>query len=141
MSTLEIKKEVKGALKELEINIKLNDKLIDIINEYVEFVEKNIPDEFMESFGIGVAGSHDQFGSHYGFESTHDYSGERVYRVAGHGYNIANDFNAYVTGSNFTQMLEFAKQIPKFINYGVKVLKNNNEAANNIIEKLREIEF
>lgn len=135
MKTSEIKVTAKETLKEIDVHVKANERLSDIVNSYVEWAEKNVPKEFFHQFGIGIAGSHSQFGDIIGF-----YSGE-YYRVTGSGYYIANDFSAWVNGSDFHQMLIFAGKIPTFIKNGTASLSNSNKEALTLVDKLESIDL
>lgn len=119
--------------EELKKEKKLRENLENLIEEYVEFIEKNIPDEFMADFGVGPAGSHSQFGTHYGFLTDFGYS------VPGPGFNIAGDFNAKVSGSNLNDMKEFAENIPNIFCDGLEIIKNSNKNVETTINKLNEI--
>lgn len=140
METSVIKKEMVSTLKsELELHVSVRESLESLINEYIEFIEKNVYSEFYEYFGIGVAGSHSQFGSHYGFlvNKCDDYNGNyEYYAVPGNGYCIANDFNARVSGSNFIEMKEFAAKITEYVKNGIKQLESANEETQKIINTI-----
>lgn len=136
MNTLELKKEMVSTLKnELQIEVNVRESLEALLNEYIDFIKEEVSSEFRRYFGIGIAGSHSQFGSHYGFFIERDY--QDCYAVPGQGYCIANDFDAKVTGSNFFEMKEFAKNIPLYVKKGIEKLKAENKETMEIINKIQ----
>jgi len=139
MTTIEIKKEVVIKLQEvLDLNVKTNEALESILQDYINFIENNVPSEFRFHFGIGKTATHQQFGSHFGFESENE-EGYSIYRTAGSGYCIGNDFNARVKGSNYSQMLEFSVKIPNLLNKGILKLQENTQESNSIADKLKNL--
>lgn len=136
MNTLEIKKETVAVLKkELEINASVRASLESLLNSYISYVEGNVPSEFYKAFGVGVAGSSHQHGEHYGFYCS-DADGREFYATPGRGYHIGGDFNAYVSGSSFIQMKEFARLLPGLAESGIAALKQANEEASHILKGL-----
>ncbi|NHZ84398.1 MAG: hypothetical protein GWP19_00775 [Planctomycetia bacterium] len=139
MKTTEIKKEVVATLKtELDITASVKDSIASILQEYIDFVEENIPHEFWKIFGIGKAGGHRQFGNVYGFEASSEYRDD-YYTIPGNGYYIANDWDAKVEGSNFYQMKEFASRIKDLVEEGLDYLSEQNKSTSEIIENLKDL--
>lgn len=127
-----LKKELIEAL-ELEYNSAK--QLKNIIDDYIEIIQKEVPNEYMHIFGIGVAGSHRQFGPHYGFWNKE----KRLYTCVGKSYHISNDFNAYVPGSSNQEISDFAKYIIEYINDGISYLKERSIVFDKLYENLKFI--
>lgn len=128
---------VKSLNEELDLHVAKRESLESILTKYIEFVENNIPDEYMSKFGIGIAAKHHQFGQLYGFEFQNDFG--LVYLVPGSGYCIAGDWNAKATGSNLSQMKNFAKSLPKWVKSGLEKIKKENQEADEIINNLSDL--
>jgi len=127
MKTIEIKMEAKKAMKVIDLNIQANQKLSGIIDEYIGFVDSNVPNEFWNEFGIGIATTHSQFADVVGFEV---YKGGRtMYCCTGSGYHYGGDFNCWVEGSDFLEMLDFAKRIPDLIEGGLETMAANTKKS------------
>lgn len=128
MNNLDVKKIV-------EFEGRIYEELKDYINSYIGWVESNIPCRFYSYFKVGVAGSHQQFGNHYGFENSYD-----EYCVPGSGYNIANDFNAYVRGcTSRKELIAFVKCIPEFLENGLKAMEKQSNQGEIGLDKTQQI--
>lgn len=128
-----LEKEIDSVVKK---NLNHLTNVENILYDYVEFIEKNVPSEFMENFGIGVTNSHPQFGPDYGFITNNKY-GDKYYASPGDGYYIGFDFNCQVKGSDFHQMKNFLKDIPKWVENGKKELENFNYSIEKILKSLK----
>lgn len=106
----------------------LNEK----VKEYINLISENVPEEMMEEFGVGPAGKHNEFGTHYGFWNDRLES----YTCIGSGYNIANDFNAVVHGSSDEDVIFFLKEMDELFNHGINELKKTNQDIDDIMKKL-----
>jgi len=126
--------------KIVDHNTKIYENLSSYISNYVKWVEKNIPEEDLEFFGVGIAGSHGQFGDVYGFANgTCEHTGNTNYCDPGEGFYIAGDFNAWVAGCTKTSELrEFVKSIPDYMSEGIKRLKENNQENETLFLEISE---
>lgn len=145
MKTLELKKEIVSTLEtELNVHTTVRSSLESLLNDYVNFITDNVAPEFRKFFGIGVAGTHKQFGSRYGFKAD-DIKGEydgsnyenEYYATPGNGYHIGNDFNSWVSGSNFFQMKKFAEQLHEWVSKGITELKKENKETQKILDSIK----
>ncbi|MCT4602467.1 MAG: hypothetical protein N4A59_06160 [Marinifilum sp.] len=140
MKTNEIKKEAVKTLNEvIEFNAKVNDSLVSIIEDYIEFVQENVPSGYKNYFGVGKAADHSQFGAVWGFEVYCEYGEGYYYACCGDSYYFGNDFNSRVSGSNFEQMKNFAAKIPDYIKKGMEELLKDTEDADEITKKLENL--
>jgi len=103
-----------------------------IVDYYIELISNTVPDEYCRHFGVGVAGSHNQFGTTWGFYNEH----KDCYTVTGNGYYIANNYNCKVNGSNSKQVSVFAKDIQVYIKQGIAELKHDTELMEKINKEL-----
>lgn len=122
------------AKKIIETNVSITDSAREYINDYIEWVENNIPSEFRNAFGVGRAGSHHQFGTHYGFWADDPNEGYGRYVSASrNSYYIANDFNCRVSGSTNNEVKCFVKSIPTYLKEGFELMQKQNEELSEIL--------
>lgn len=142
MSKKEIKKELKKKLEVVtDFNIKLNASLESIVEDYIKYISENIDNCYMKYFGVGITVSTNQFGSYYGFinERMSYERGFDIYTCTGNGYHVAGDYNYYINGSNQKDLIAFAKQIPIFVEQGIKHIKAKNIEMQNIENTLKSL--
>jgi hypothetical protein len=127
------KKTLKQELAEqLQLHREEASSLRSTVDHYIDLISNTVPNEYCKHFGIGVAGSHNQFGATWGF-----YNHQKdCYTVTGDTFYIANDYNCKCIGSNSKQVLEFAKDIQVYIKQGIAELKHDIELMEKINKEL-----
>jgi len=139
MKKLEVKQEMKKKLEEVtDLNVNLNNSLESLVDNYVDYISKNVNDCYMKYFGVGVTCRTNQFGDYYGFlnETETNRNGHNTYTCTGSSWYVANDFNCHIQGSTTEDLLEFAENIPTFIKEGIKHLESKNEKMESIKNEL-----
>ena len=142
MKNENVMKDAAEAMGILQANVKEHNTLTALIDDYIDFIYQHVPDEFMADFGVGYVSTHPQFDDVIGYCN----EAENKYVVTGKGYYHGGDWNYYVYGSNWNDELAFAKEIPAFVENGLKCLKIDTEktieAKSEVmkaIENLREL--
>lgn len=123
----------------LDLNSKLREDVEAYVDEYVEWVSKNVPSGLERAFGVGIV-SENRFGTYWGFETDDiDIWGDNIYAQTGNDWYVGGDFNCLVRGSEFEQVEEFAERIPDLFETGMEEIKNQNERLENV--KLKEVKL
>ena len=113
--------------KIIETNVSLTNDIEKYVDEYVQWVEKNVPEGMEGNFGVGIC-SRNRHGVYWGYDSGEtDIWGEPEYVQTGKDWYVGNDFNCLVKGSTKRQAKEFARSIPKWLTDGLKSLEKEKK--------------
>lgn len=128
-------KEVKELLQFHET---IYNNLTQYIESYVEWIKKNIPQDFWGSFGVGYYFDNYTVGTMIGFI---DQYGEKHPLNWDSSYFAMGNFNYPVEAVSKKVAKEFARSIPALMQNGMEKIKEYSEESSKILENRQDLQL